>query len=108
VHSGGGGEGGGHVPRAALSRGQHFKKDKKVSLCTVILMLYSTQMCSVTLKMLRIHFRPGLHPRRTLKSGELVGWDLGQGGAARRKFSPRAPVTRAATESANARQIAIS
>jgi len=45
----------------------------------------------VTFKKHQIHLRPGFRPiQRTLGSSphSLVGWDLGQGGAAGRTFAP--------------------
>ena len=65
-----GGEGRGHVPRAALSRGRHFKEDKKFwpvhgHLNALQLSIPVHQRCSVTFKVHQFYLRPGRNPIRT-------------------------------------------
>jgi len=61
VAAGGGANGGGHAPRTALSRGRHFKEDKKFRFVygrfnAIRLAISVHQRCSVTFKMHKIHF----------------------------------------------------
>jgi len=80
------------IPRYATLRAVKYFRPVYDHLNALQFLISVYQRCSVTFKMHQIHIRPGLRPRRTLGSSphSLVGWDLGQGGAA---CLPGAPQT---------------